>query len=58
MLPILEQETACNYIKRALLYYGQGNHTVKKDIPKEQLIIFPYNLTNIKEIQPKKEQTL
>lgn len=58
MLPILEQETACDYTKRAFQYYGQGNHTVKNNIAKEKLIIFPYNLTDIKEMQPEKERSL
>lgn len=58
ILPILEQEDACNYVKRAFQYYGQGNHTVKDDIDKEKLIIFSYDFANLQKMQPNKEHGL
>lgn len=46
----LDGEIARQYCKRAIFSCTQGNHIVRKNIPPEKIIIFPYELSLIKEI--------
>lgn len=58
LLPPLEQESIESYTKRMIFYFGRGNQTIKNDIPPQDLLIFPYQLEKIKEVQPRKEHHL
>lgn len=53
-IPILEHELAVDYLKRILRTDGSFNHIIKNNIAPEKIIIFPYDLSKIKEVQPEK----
>lgn len=47
ILPMNENETMIQYIKRLIMYYGNKNYIIKESIPIEKLILFPYQLDEI-----------